>query len=62
MPLFDHSSGMAASFLQSPDGSGYWAAMKHRHLVLTYVVTWGGQLAYLAWILVRRRRTHISGT
>ncbi len=30
--------------------------MAHRHLVLAYVVTWAGQLGYLAWVLVRWRR------
>jgi hypothetical protein len=44
-----------AIFLQ--DGSPYWAAMKHRHLILAFVLTWVVQLGYAAWIWRRWRRT-----
>jgi hypothetical protein len=37
-------------------GDPYWAGMKHRHLVLAYVLTWVVQLGYAAWIWRRWRR------
>jgi hypothetical protein len=36
--------------------TAYWEAMKHRHLVLAYVITWAIQLGYAGWILYRWRR------
>ena len=38
------------------DESAYWAGMKHRHLVLAFVLTWVVQLGYAAWIWRRWRR------
>jgi hypothetical protein len=35
--------------------AGYWEAMKHRHLVVAYVLTWAIQLGYAAWIAIRWR-------
>jgi hypothetical protein len=45
---------LGALLLQSD--SSYWDAMKHRHLVLAYVITWAFQLGYAGWILYRWRR------
>jgi hypothetical protein len=45
---------LAAMILQGD--SAYWDAMKHRHLVLAYVITWIFQLGYAGWILYRWRR------
>ncbi len=45
---------LIAVWLQSD--TAYWEAMKHRHLVLAYVLTWVVQLSFAAWIFVRWRR------
>jgi hypothetical protein len=47
-------SVLATILLQSDPA--YWEAMKHRHLVLAYALTWAVQLGYAAWIFVRWRR------
>jgi hypothetical protein len=42
---------MIATILQSDHA--YWEAMKHRHLVAAYVITWVVQLGYAAWVARR---------
>jgi len=42
-------------FLQND--SAYWEAMKHRHLVLAYVLTWAVQLSYAVFIAMRWRKS-----
>jgi hypothetical protein len=37
--------------------SSYWEAMKHRHLVLAYLLTWAVQLGYAGWVALRWRRS-----
>ena len=37
--------------------SAYWEAMKHRHLVLAYVLTWAVQVGYAIFIAVRWRKS-----
>ena len=43
---------MTAFWLLQSD-SAYWEAMKHRHLVAAYVLTWAIQLGYAAWVARR---------
>lgn len=42
-------------FLQND--SAYWEAMKHRHLVLAYVLTWVVQAGYAVFIAMRWRKS-----
>lgn len=37
--------------------TAYWEAMKHRHLILAYVLTWVVQLGYAAFVALRWRRS-----
>lgn len=40
--------------------AAYWEAMKHRHLVLAYVVTWAVQLSYATFVVRRLVRSFSS--
>jgi hypothetical protein len=37
----------------TPSDTAYWEAMKHRHLIAAYVVTWVIQLSYAGWVARR---------